>query len=189
MKIKTCSLLILLLFTSPVILPQHGAYIAPVFKFTSINDQAAVISGVKAGWIIDRTFVIGAAFYGLSSNINQHWVNPVNDQAPSVQITTGGLNFEYVFFSGNIISGSAEFFMGGAGINIGPAYGGDFLIWEPQINANINLNEWFHVSFGLSYRTTSSLDYYPSNDPAGPDFPIKKLRGIAGSISLIFGMY
>ena len=189
MNIKICLLLILLSITSPIVLAQHGAYIAPVVKFTSINEQSAVISGIKAGWIINKTFVIGAAFYGLSSNINQKWIDPLNDQSPLVKFTTGGLNFEYVFFSDNIISGSAEIFMGGAGINIGSAYGGDFLIWEPQLNSNININDWFHVSLGLSYRTTSGLDYYPSNDPAGTDFPIKNLRGFTGSLSLIFGMY
>ena len=198
MKIKICSLLILVLFACPFVLPQHGAYIAPVFKFTSINGQGAVISGVKAGWIINKTFVIGAAYYGLSSDITQNWVDPLNGQPPIVKFTTGGLNFEYVLFSDNIISASAEFFMGGAGINIEPSdknkthtvfYGGDFLVWEPQLNAIINLNEWFHISLGLSYRTTSNLDYYPKNDPASPDFPIKNLRGLSGSLSLIFGMY
>ena len=189
MKIKIFFILILSFFAYRTILPQQGAYIAPVFKFTNLNDQKAVFSGIKGGWIINRTFVIGAAYYGLSTNITQKWIDPSNNQSPLVKITTGGLNFEYVFLSGSIISGSAEFFMGGAGINIGAIYGGDFLIWEPQLNANINLNEWFHISLGLSYRTTSSLDYYPSNDPTGPDFSIKSLRGFTGSISFIFGMY
>jgi len=198
LKNNICSLLILFLFACPIILPQHGAYIAPVFKFTNINGQGAFISGIKGGWIIDKTFVIGAAYYGLSSNITQSWIDPLNGQTSIVKVTTGGLNFEYVFFSGNIISCSAEFFMGGAGINIEPSdnskihtiyYGGDFLIWEPQLNGNINLNDWFHISLGLSYRTTSGLDFYPSNDPTAPDFPIKNLRGFTGSISLIFGMY
>ncbi len=198
LKIKIYSLLILILFTSPIILPQHGAYIAPVFKFTSMNGQGAVISGVKGGWIINKTIVLGGAFYGLSSNITQSWVDPANGLAPLIKFTTGGLNFEYVLFSDNIISASAEFFMGGAGINFeapnnnksgSVMYGGDFLVWEPQLNAVINLNDWFHLSLGLSYRTTSNLDFYPSADPTGPDFPIKNLRGFTGSLSFIFGMY
>jgi hypothetical protein len=189
LKIKIYSLLILFLFACPIILPQYGAYIAPVFKFTSINGQNAVISGVKGGWIINKTFGIGAAFYGLSSDITQRWIDPTNGQAPIVKLTTGGLNIEYVLFSDNMVSTSVEMFMGGAGINIGSSYGGDFLIWEPQLNGNINLNDWFHVSLGVSYRTTSGLDFYPSKDPAGPDFPIKNLRGFTGSLSLIFGMY
>ena len=136
--------------------------------------------------------------HGLSSDITQNWVDPVTGQAPMVKITTGGLNFQYVFFSDNIVSASAEIFMGGGGINIAPKdeskpftliYGGDFLVWEPQLNANINLNEWFHLSLGVSYRTTSNLDYYPGNDPAGPDFHIKNLRGFTGTLSFIFGMY
>jgi len=189
LKIKIYSLLILFLFACPIILPQYGAYIAPVFKFTSINGQNAVISGVKGGWIINKTFGIGAAFYGLSSDITQRWIDPTNGQAPIVKLTTGGLNIEYVLFSDNMVSTSVEMFMGGAGINIGSSYGGDFLICEPQLNGNINLNDWFHVSLGVSYRTTSGLDFYPSKDPAGPDFPIKNLRGFTGSLSLIFGMY
>lgn len=191
-------IILLILLSSPFIKPQHGAYIAPVVKFTSMNGQSATLFGVKAGWIINRTFVIGAAYYALSSDVSQSWVDPVTGASPFIKFTTGGLNFEYVFLSGNLLSASAEMYMGGAGIDLRPKdeskpftviYGGDFLIWEPQLNVNLNLNDWFHVSIGVSYRTTSLLDFSPAHDSSGPYFPIKNLRGFTGSLSFILGMY
>ena len=159
------AVLLIVILGSPSVRPQHGAFIAPVIKFTSMNGQSAYLSGVKVGWIIERSVVIGAAFYGLSSNISQGWIDPANGTQSIIKFTTGGLNFEYVFLSGNIVSASAEIFMGGAGIDLRPEdeskpytniFGGDFLIWEPQLNVNLNLNDWFHLSAGVSLQIDKS---------------------------------
>ena len=194
-EIRNFHLIFLILFSvSPFIRPQHGAYIAPVIKFTTINGQGSNLLGVKGGWIINNAFVIGAEYYALNSNITQNWVDPYSGISPNIKFSTGGLNFEYIFIHEKMFSASAEIFLGGAGINLQPSpyYGGDFLIWEPQLNANINLNEWFHISLGISYRTTSALDIYHidgSGNFPPLDFPIKNLRGWTGSFSFIFGMY
>ena len=185
---------LILLVASPFIHPQHGAYISPVIKFTSINGQGSNFLGVKGGWIINNTFVIGAEYYALNSNVSAHWVDPFGGISPLVKFTTGGLNFEYIFVHENIFSVSAEIFMGGAGMVLQPSayYGADFLVWEPQLNANVSLNEWSHLSLGISYRTTSALDIYHidgSGNFPPLDFPIKNLRGWTGSVSFILGVY
>lgn len=184
----------ILLITSPFIRPQHGAYIAPVIKFTTINGQASNLLGVKGGWVINNTYVIGAEYYALNSNITPNWIDPYSGSIPQINFTTGGLNFEYIFIHQNMFSASAAIFMGGAGLILHPSsyYGGDFLVWEPQINANLNLNEWAHLSLGISYRTTSALDVYHidgSGNYPPLDFSIKNLRGWTGSISFVFGVY
>jgi hypothetical protein len=194
-EIRKFSLIIFILLTaSPFIRSQHGAYIAPVIKFSSIDGHGANFIGVKGGWVINNTFVIGAEYYGLNSDINPNWVDPTSGIAPLINFTTGGLNFEYIFIHESIFSASAELFMGGAGLILQPTpyYGADFLIWEPQLNANVNLDEWFHLSLGISYRSTSALDLYHidgSGNFPPLDFHIKNLRGWTGSLSFIFGMY
>jgi hypothetical protein len=185
---------LILLFISPFIRPQHGAYIAPVIKFTSVNGHGVNFLGVKGGWIINNSFIIGAEYYALNSDVTPNWIDPSTGISPLIKITTGGLNFEYIFIQEKLFSVSAEIFMGGAGIILLPSsyYGGDFLVWEPQLNANINLNEWSHLSLGISYRLTSALDIYhidSSSNLPPLDFPIKNLRGWTGSVSFIFGMY
>jgi hypothetical protein len=190
-------LLIILLFIFSMtgfILPQQGAYIAPVLKFTSMNGQGSNLLGVKGGWVINNRFVIGAEYYALNSNNNANWINPANGIPTLIKFTTGGLNFEYILFHRNGFSASAEMFMGGAGLNIQPSvyYGSDFLIWEPQLNANFDLNYWSHLSLGISYRTTSALDTYlldGSGNLPPLDFSIKSLRGWTFNISFLFGMY
>jgi hypothetical protein len=185
---------LVLLSVSPFIRPQHGAYIAPIIKFTTINGYGSNFLGVKGGWIINNSFVIGAEYYALNSAVTSNWIDPFNGISPLIKLTTGGLNFEYIFFRQNTYSVSAEIFMGGAGLILQPSpfYGGDFLVWEPQLNANINLNEWFHLSLGVSYRTTSALDIYHvdgSGKSSPLNFPIKNLRGWTGTISFVFGVY
>jgi hypothetical protein len=133
---------LILLFASQFIRPQQGAFIAPVLKISTTNEQVINLLGIKGGWVINKRFVIGAEYYALNSNVPAGWINPANGIPTLIKFTTGGLNFEYIFFRGNNISLSAEIFMGGAGINIQPSnlYGGDFLVWEPQLNSNIDLN-------------------------------------------------
>ena len=193
---KLSLILLILLSASSFIRPQHGAYISPVIKFSSMNGHGVNLLGVKGGWVINNSFVIGAEYYALNSDINPNWTDPLIGISPLIKFTTGGLNFEYIFFHKDIFSASAEIFMGGAGIIPQPqppgSYGGDFLVWEPQLNANVNLNDWFHLSLGISYRSTSALDIYhldgSGNFPT-IDLHIKNLRGWTGSLSLIFGMY
>ena len=186
--------MLIVLSVSAFILPQHGAYIAPVIKFSSINGHGANLLGVKGGWVINNSFVIGAEYYALNSDISLIGLILSAGITPLIKFTTGGLNFEYILFMKILFSVSAEIFMGGAGLILQPSayYGGDFLVWEPQLNANINLNDWFHLSLGISYRTTSALDIYHI-DGSGSfpplDFPIKNLRGWTGSLSILFGMY
>ena len=185
---------LIFLFTVPFIHPQHGAYIAPVIKFTSVNGHGSDFMGVKGGWVINNSFVIGAEYYALNSDITPDWIDPSSGISPHIKITTGGLNFEYIFIHKEMFSLAAEIFMGGAGMILQPSsyYGGDFLIWEPQLNANINFNEWSHLSLGISYRSTSALDIYHidgSGNLPPLDFPIKNLRGWTGSVSFIFGVY
>ena len=185
---------LIILSASPFILPQHGGYIAPVIKFTTINGHGSNLLGVKGGWVINNSFVIGAEYYALNSDVSPNWVDPISHISPLIKFTTGGLNFEYIFIHEKMFSASAGIFMGGAGIILQPSayYGGDFLVWEPQLNANVNLNEWFHLSLGVSYRTTNALDIYHvdgSGNFPPLDFSIKNLRGWTGTISFVFGMY
>jgi hypothetical protein len=185
---------LLFLIAAPYIHPQHGAYIAPVIKFSTMKGVGTNFIGVKGGWVLNNSFVVGAEYYALTSDLPSDWIIPSNGILPIIKFTTGGLNFEYIFIHENIFSASAELFMGGAGIILQPSayYGGDFLIWEPQLNANVNLNEWFHLSLGISYRTTSSLDnYHIDGSGSFPplDLQIKDLRGWTGSVSFIFGVY
>jgi hypothetical protein len=185
---------LILLFVSPFIRPQHGAYIAPVIKFSSVNGHWSDLLGVKGGWIINNSFIIGAEYYALNSDVSSNWVDPISGISSLLKFNTGGLNFEYIFIHEKMFSASAEIFIGGAGLTLQPSssYGADFLVWEPQLNVNLNLNEWSHVSLGISYRTTSALDIYHidgSGNLPPLNFPIKNLRGWTGSVSFIFGMY
>src|SRR5664279_5150985 len=105
---KFSLILLILLSVSPFIRPQHGAYISPVIKFSTINGHGANLLGVKGGWVINNSFVIGAEYYALNSDISPNWVDPVSGISPLIKFTTGGLNFEYIFIHENIFSVSAE---------------------------------------------------------------------------------
>lgn len=194
------SLLFILLL--PVCLSaQHGAFISPVIKYTQVNNQSAMMYGGKAGWIINKTFVIGGAFYGLLTKVSQPWIDPLSKSAPYIYFNTGGLNLEYFVFRREPLSVSLEMFLGGAGLKLLPRdetgpfvdlYGGDFLIFEPQLNASYSFNDWLHLSLGLSYRYADGFDIYPDNklnDPSLPSISINSFKGTSAVLSLVFGMY
>lgn len=49
---------------------ENGGFGGPVVKVTSINGESAVFVGGRGGWIINHTFVLGGAGYGLVTNVN-----------------------------------------------------------------------------------------------------------------------
>ncbi len=49
---------------------ESGGFGGPAVKVTSINGETAVLIGGCGGWIINHTFVLGGAGYGLVTNVN-----------------------------------------------------------------------------------------------------------------------
>lgn len=159
---------------------EHGGYGAVVVKFTSINNQFALLVGGRGGWIINHAFVLGFAGYGLANDVPSYVVGPFGERY--VDFGYGGLDLEYVFNSDRLIHLSLHALIGGGGVRYRHgmdsdswdpgshrSYDGVFVL-EPGMNLDLNVIRWFRLSAGASFRfvrgTTSGVS--SNKDLSGP---------------------
>ncbi|MHB8579517.1 MAG: hypothetical protein ACYDA4_06615 [Ignavibacteriaceae bacterium] len=170
---------------------NFGAFGAPELKFTRIVDQNALIVGGRFGWVIDSQFVLGGGIYALASIVNLNLYDPVSGEKLQLGFNCGGLEFEYIFFSEEKVHASVDMLCAGAGVTYSVPdkskphssyFSQNLLVWEPQLNLEINVVKWLHIDAGASYRLVSSFQsYYGLMD--------KNLEGLTGVITFKIGSY
>ncbi len=169
----------------------NSAFGAPVIKFTSLNNQNALILGGKFGWMINRSIVLGGGIYALSGNVKTGIIDPVSKQDAMLGLTYGGLEFEYVILADEPVHASIDMLFAGGGVtyevpdrNVPHTsyFSQNLLVWEPEFNLEFKVINWLHIDTGISYRMISSYDSY---------YGVSKneLRGINGVLTFKFGKY
>lgn len=170
---------------------DNSAFGAPVIKFTSLDGQSAVLLGGRFGWVINKSIVLGGGIYGLVNSINTNVTDPISGQNVILGFNCGGLEFEYIFFSSAPFHGSIDMFFAGGGVTYSVEnkniphtsyFSQNLLVWEPQINIEFKIVDWFHLAAGVSYRMITSYNGYfgfSSND----------FKGVAGLLTFKFGKY
>ena len=140
---------------------EHGGFDSPSVKITNINGENAVLVGGRGGWIVNHKFVLGAAGYGLASNIYPKGSDTIRRY---MEMGYAGLDLEYITYSDHLVHLSLELLIGGGGIRYKEDDDFDFgkpsdafFILEPGINVNLNVTQFFRISCGASYRHISGL--------------------------------
>lgn len=180
-----------LLGSTPV---DHGGYGALVVKFTSVNNQFGVLVGARGGWIVNHTFAVGFAGYGLVNEVAARVPGPLGQ--PFVNLGYGGLDLEYIANSDELIHYSVHSLIG-AGVVGTRGVDWDDLSWdfddhwdsshhrffviEPGANIDLNVATWFRVSVGASYRFVGGV----SSDASTRE----DLSGPSGMLTLRFGAF
>jgi hypothetical protein len=166
---------------------ESGGFGGPAIKITSINGENAVLAGGRGGWIINHTFVLGGAGYGLVTDVNAKKTDSVHQ---FIEMGYGGLNLEYIASSDNLIHLSIELLVGGGGIKYKDENGdrfGDhhsmngFFVLEPGVNANLNVTHFFRIAGGVSYRYIGGLQSSLSTNT--------DLSGPSAVLTLMFGKF
>ena len=140
---------------------ENGAFAAPVLKYTRLTGQSALIFGGKGGWIINKRIVLGAGYYALTSDVSSDFTDEEYNQNLLLEFNYGGLEFEYLVLYESRYNLSINMLMAGGGLNfylknINKNFSGrNLLVWEPQLNFEVELYEWFHADAGVSYRMIS----------------------------------
>jgi len=184
--------LILIIINKPNTFAQeNGAFGAPVLKYTSLAGQSSLIAGGKFGWIINKSFVLGGGIYSLVSQVKANSIDPISGQEFMLSFNYGGLEFEYVILADEPVHASIDMLCAGGGLSMNVKnlnvthssfFGDDLLIWEPELNLEIQVVYWLHIDAGISYRLISSFDNY--NGITKDD-----LQGLNGVITFKFGKY
>jgi len=140
---------------------ENGAFGAPVLKYTRLADQSALIVGGKGGWIINKRIVLGAGYYALTSDVSSDFTDEEYNQNLMLKFNYGGLEFEYLVLFESRYNLTINMLMAGGGLNfylkdINKNFSArNLLVWEPQLNFEVELYKWFHADAGISYRMIS----------------------------------
>lgn len=173
---------------------EHGGYGGPVVKFTTINNEFGVLVGGRGGWIINHTFCIGLAGYGLANNIKANTVDAFGRKY--LEMGYGGLDLEYIDRSDDLIHFSIHTLIGGG--SAGFRYSWDeeqwnndngmnhkehdpFFILEPGANVDLNVTPWFRTSAGVSYRYVTGLSSAAATN--------SDISGLSAGLTFRFGKF
>ncbi len=167
---------------------ENGAFGAPVLKLTKIAGSTGIIAGGRAGWIINKRFVLGAGYYILANDVSSDYLVQPDNQNLLIDFNYGGLEFEYLILYESTYNFSISMLFGSGGLNFylkdknTKFSNRNLLVWEPQLSFELKINDWLHADAGISYRMISSyLDVY--------DVTREDLQGITGTLTFKLGEY
>lgn len=186
---KTASVFVLALLLSVPLSAQEtlidgdvdfGGFGGPTVQFTSINKQFGVLAGGVGGVIIDHTFVLGGAGYGLVNNVTEESA-PIT--RPYLNLGYGGGYLQYIHESDNLIHMTAGVLIGAGGVGFRRDFEDDdqwderdllndfFFVVEPDIQAELNITKYFRVAVGGGYRFVSGIELsgLANSDIGGPN--------------------
>jgi hypothetical protein len=169
---------------------QNGWVVAPDFRFTRMDDHSTTLAGAYGGYDIDRTLLVGGAFYW---SINGHNDLEAHYGGGLVRWTVAGHQTVSVsigaligFGDGEVTRTYAQLFgtpPPTARPHVTPISGttllrveDGFFVAEPQFSVILRLAPWARLDLGASYRTIGSSDIIQH-----------ALEGPSGSIALRLG--
>jgi hypothetical protein len=173
---------------------RSGPVIAPDVKVTEIDGSTEVLFGVWGGYLHDETWLFGAAGYWLI------------DGAAALEMSYGGFLAGWRAPAFGPVRFGVRGLLGGGwatvpvavgwptpydrsspasarhGHWLGPGYrvwySDGFFVAEPQADVVVHIAPWLSLTGGVSYRWVD-----------GDDLVEDRLRGIAGSVALQFGVF
>jgi hypothetical protein len=166
---------------------ENGGFGGPELKITSINKETAVLMGGRGGWIINHTFSLGGAGYGLVTNVHSRNTDSVHQ---FIQMGYGGLDLEYIASSNDLIHLSMELLIGAGGIGFKNDVDAivdhhpimeSFFVLEPSVHANLNVTRFFRIAGGVSYRYINGVKSPVSTNT--------DMTGLSGVFTLMFGKF
>lgn len=170
-------------------------------KPIQLVDKFAIMTGIRGKVIFPTNYAVGlSSFNQISHPVLASALDTASDSYPRLSFNYFSLDLEKIFDREAPVSWVAGLGLCVAhasySINVGEYslssvanssdYGGDwFYMVEPSAGAYFNINKWFRISAGATYRLAFGLDYKYGQDK----FVGKDLSGVAGYIGFVFGEY
>lgn len=166
---------------------NHGGFGGPAVKIGHVAGATGVWLGGRGGWIInldpEHAISLGGGGYGL---VTDHRV-PGDDEHFALN-GYGGFILEYTNKSYRIAHFTVTSLIGAGGLMIRDRDFEDvhddmdsYFVFEPGLNAELNITHFFRISAGATYRITSGISRFGFSDS---DF-----TGLNGVITLKFGKF
>ena len=156
-----------------------GGFGAPVVKFSSMLDEFVTFAGVRGGWVVNHTFVIGAGAYALVNTIDQpDLIEPIS------KFVYGGFEVEYIGLASEPVHFTILVLVGA-----GRRYRTDepdpdhdeLFVFEPAANLQVNVTNFFRLDAGGGYRYVSKET---TSDTENSDY-----RAFFGALTFRFGSF
>ncbi len=168
---------------------EGGGFGALVVKATSFGSKTDMMTGARIGWIVNHSLILGGGIYTITSTSPPSEESRKNYPGRELKLTAyyWGAELEYVFRSQSLFHFSVSSFIGTGGIGYIDQYDNDFHITdgvyviEPALHGTLNVNKWFRVSAGVSYRFVA--------DTSLVGLDSANLNGISETITLMFGRF
>ena len=141
---------------------SHGGFGGPGIKISQINGQAGVMTGSRAGWIINHSFVLGSASYNLLSNIEVPESGTAEEGYLAVDYS--GLELEYVPHWDRLVHYSIHSLFAPGTVylrdrNFYRYTSSDFIfVLEPSLSVTLNVVKFFRLSLCGSYRLVFDVE-------------------------------
>jgi hypothetical protein len=149
---------------------QHGGFAALGLKLGKVDDAWYGMLGFRFGWIINRSFSIGAAYYDMARNMSHYEIYAPDEVQPTnnnnyyiFDTNLGGLELEYILYPDRQIHFGFNTLMGIGHIRyLEPIYSRAIvddrhLFIEPTLNINLNVSNHTKLIWGFSYKYTTGV--------------------------------
>lgn len=149
---------------------QHGGFAGLAFKLSRVDDTRFGMLGVRFGWIINRTFSLGAAYYGMANRLTHYTIYAPEDVQPAgnsryylFDTYHGGLEIEYIHKPDKQVFLSASSLLGIGHVRYPANNSAEILsddrhvFIEPSLNVNVNISNHSKFIVGFSYMIATGV--------------------------------
>ena len=173
---------------------SNGFYGAFSLGYSQIDGKDALVSGGRLSYVIDHSLAIGLGGYGFVNNIDYHTYYENHPFEYTLAGGYGGLIIEPIIGGRNPVHFSFPVLVGLGGVALieDSPYDWDhypfnevdhdlFFVVEPAVELEVNLTRWFRTAAGISYRYTSQVNIYETDEDV--------LRGLVFNLTFKFGRF
>lgn len=162
-----------------------GGFGGPTMAFTNIHGEFATLFGGRGGWILNHSFVLGGAGYGMFTPNIRTGFSP-HGSPPALRLGYGGVEVAYIHRSNELVHPGARLLLGAGGVTYESMDGGNmpsdgFFVAEPALGAQVNIVRWLRLDAGGSYRFVSGVTL--------PGVRDAQVSGFSGTLALAFGRF
>ena len=164
---------------------SHGGYGGPRVAYGRVASRDALFVGGEGGWIINHSFIVGGAGYGL---VTQQPMPGDLGTTDDLTFGYGGFMLGYTLFPEKLVHGTLTVLVGAGGIssrsrltsNQGNVQDAVFVV-EPTATFELNMVQFMRSGVAVSYRWVSSVDT--------PGLSNSDFTGVLGSFVIKFGKF
>lgn len=154
----------------------------PLVGVTQVGDGAAMLTGGRAGLVLDRRWLVGVTLLGTPLFLGAGAAPAGGEQLAFWQ---GGLLVQRQLFPESVVHPRVGAMVGGAWLRLetpesGATREGLVFAAEPQVGVQVNVARFLRVGLDVGYRFVAPA-------PAGLRF--SQVSGVSGALTLHFGWF